>query len=131
MALDGSSSWAQEVSLGEGESLIGLYQNEVGQKDKSIVISTTGLHLFFQNKVRLLAYKDIEKLDFASHDIALMKADPSKRILVIHLKSGEKVDLPILGMREHGADLPSFWSFLGGALDTTRIEERNAAAKQS
>jgi hypothetical protein len=130
--IDNSSSWREAVSLSDAETLIGVYQNEIGQQNGSIIISTKGIHLFSDGGLRFIAYDDIRTVDFAFHDKHQMLTDPSKRVLLTHLKDGRTIPLQITGMRERGgADVASFLSFLGGALQSLRIEQRRVKEQKS
>jgi hypothetical protein len=123
------SQWRGKMSLAAGESIIGVYQNVPGQFPNSVVVTNLGLHWFSQSDVRFIDYMHIQEMDYPTHNMPLMAQDISLRRLIVTLKTGEIVDIPITGIEGRGLDVISFNLFVRGARQTIRIENRNKQAK--
>ncbi len=125
---DDSSGWAKTFTLDPDETIFGLYENEPGKPDGSILITQKGLHITSSGKTRFVNYDDIKTGDFLHHDKHLLIHDPAARVLLIYLTNGETISLPILGSDGRYVDIAAFYSFVGGAIQTRQIERINSGA---
>lgn len=93
------------LQLQTGEELIGMYKNHDDNFSETIVITTLGLHVFF-DEWDLVEYSQINKVSIPlNYSKDKFLAD---RILV-QLKHGSEIEIPVTG--EHGK-LRDAWEFL-------------------
>lgn len=122
--------WSACISLSDDESLIGVYRNFPEDLEQSIVITSIGLHYICDSTSKFVDYENLLEASPISHDKNFMLNNPEARKLLLKLKSGEELEIPVIGLRGGGAaDIASFQSFLRGAIQTKRIEREKAANK--
>jgi len=101
-----TSKLFQTLNKNEGEEFYGIYKNPKPAESKQIVISNKGLHIF----------EDDAEQEFVLYDEILKVESPqSKHLadeLLVTLKDGSQVNLPIVGTFEETRDLFSFYRFL-------------------
>jgi hypothetical protein len=119
--LDSSSNLGGFIKLSQDEIPYGIYENEPGKREGSVLVTDKGLYVFGSTKVDFINYDDISTTDWASHDKSLMDAHPDKRIIVINVTDGKSISLPITGSTNGFADITSFSRFLGGAIRNRQI----------
>lgn len=116
-------NWMSSIKSVSNEDLIGVYSNEKDRIDRSIVITTKGIHYITNDSSDFIDYEEIKEVDSISHDKINMIQNPDARQLKLELYNGKVIEIPVIGMREGGgADIASFQSFLRGASQTKNIE---------
>lgn len=80
-----------EGLLKKDEIIIGVYENQIGKIEESIIITDQGFYILL-NGWEIIPYKEIDNVE------PLMKTEKtSAQELLIHLKSGKEFMLPIKG----------------------------------
>lgn len=97
-----SPNYIKEISAQADEEFIGVYENFLGERNESVVITTLGLHIFVEDKWVFINYKQINHIESPPKEHSVEE-------LVIHLHSGEVIKIPIKG---NGGDVWEFLRFL-------------------
>ncbi len=120
-----AGDWFDRISPSATEVLIGVYQNIFGQLQNSIVITTMGIHLISSSSIDFIAYDEIKAITAISHDKKTVLDNPDMRKLLLTLRSGRIIELPVIGSKGRGLDMTSFHSFLLGAIQSSEIAPHN------
>lgn len=93
--------------LKPGEAVLGVYENEPGSDRDMIVVTDHGMHLRVEGGWTPIAYDTIERVNV---DMVLPKMQTHR--IMIALRDGEIVDLPIRGGDGRFRDVFAFHRFL-------------------
>ncbi len=85
--------------LGDGERLLGAYENEPGCVDRLLLFTNVGVHCWMGNRWHSLKYVDIEAAEWPQEQ------KTEAETLVIERKDGSYLRLPVNGGSELGRDL--------------------------
>ena len=107
-----------------------MYQNEPGERNGSILVTSKGLYLIEAEGVKYFPYEEMRTLDVTHHAPNFLLADPSLRTLSIGFSDGRTVLLSVRGIQGQTAmDLFSFYGYLGGVIQTLGIIREKASKK--
>ena len=126
---DDAPHWASQVALDDQERVIGVYENEPGNSDESILITNRGLYLGEHGSWASLKYKDITGVESPSIAGAQAKFDVDQ--IWVNLKDGTRHELHVTG---RNGTFPDLWPFLRFLRDIDRVvrwEERQSGGNRS
>jgi hypothetical protein len=118
-AIDSNISLSTDIEnlrLRENESILGIYKNESGTLDETIVITELGLHIFMDSFWKSIDFNEIERVEKIQS-----KEDDH---LVLKLNGDKKFSLPVRGGKEQFRDSMTFLRFLNRVLEDRKIERK-------
>jgi hypothetical protein len=106
-------TWIGEISLVEGEYLLGVYVPVAGEPTESIAMSNRGLHIEMSGTWRFVRYDRIERTSFPDEFI---HGENKLRIdrFTILLDTGEEFDVPVRKRHWKFSDTTVIMRFLLG-----------------
>ena len=104
----------------EREHLIGIYENIPNDYHESITVTTSGCHWFLNDEWRFAKYDQILKVE-VSDDQKMNKRLVDR--LVVHLKAGDVIELPIRGGKSGTPDAWEFLRFLDRVVEDVKSTE--------
>src|SRR5437868_5943809 len=114
---------ATRVGLQEGEICLGVYENNPGCLEDSIIVTNLGLHIYRSGESLFIDYGQIESIEAPS-----VKETADR--LKIRLSNGAMKDLPIQGGQGRFRDAFEFLRFLDRVKDDIR-RQRQSQSTQS
>jgi hypothetical protein len=103
---------------GLSNELIGVYENFRNQLDQSVVISERGIIAYIDNSAHVMDYRDIT--EFTPVNSQSLASGVSSDMLVVTLKNGEKIQVPIRNGNGNVRDVFSVLTFLDAAKKATQ-----------
>lgn len=119
---DNPGPWGDRIKLADGESIFGVYENNPGTLDKSILITSNGLYAFDAGGPQFLPYREMKRFDMADN-IAEIKR---KLEIVFRMEDGRVLHLPVVGQKGAQMDIMVFYTYLLGVSQTLNIIARKA-----
>jgi hypothetical protein len=119
------------MDLAPNEQILGVYFNKAWNDfSDGFIVTTSGLHLLFHERVRFISYEDIRTFDIHKN-----KADQGRdlkyRYVELLLKSGENVKVFVSGEYENGClemyNLDRFLRYVFADARRARAKELAAA----
>jgi hypothetical protein len=105
MDADLLSSIGQLLPLLPGETCIGIYENTLGELSDSILITNKGLHVFYDNDPRFIAFDNIEDVKCPSDKV-------NGDALSVKLTDNTLLSVPVRNGRGRFRDVFEFGRFV-------------------
>lgn len=100
--------WSEQLGLLSGDQICGLYRNSSDCDTELLLVTLDGLYIKSGDEWEFLGYRDMQSIKAPSKE-------PKDRELLIGLKSGKRLRLPITGGRDRFKDVYGFVRFLRSA----------------
>ena len=112
---DSVLNYVDTIPLQEDDAIIGIYENFPGEPKESIALSNLGMYVFLNEKWEFIGYRHIDYTEVPS-----TKQDSEK--IIIHMLSGQTMDILIRGAQDKFRDVFEFLHFLDRVVNDVRSQ---------
>jgi hypothetical protein len=120
---------AESSDFSPGEEVFGIYRNNVAAVTKAIVLTDSGIHIQYVDRMRYVPYMEMLDISWHTWDQSELK-EPLNRRLIISVKTSEQLEVHVVGAKGAILDMVSLHNFLLGAVQTRRLESRRVVNRQ-